>query len=190
MVLKYEPLRDAVRALRAPAAGRVRASSCSRRRAGRSTRRSRASLRRRRACCWSRGATKGIDERLRRRRGGATELSLGDYVLSGGELAAAVVIDAVARLLAGGARRRGLARRGFVHGRAARLPAVHAARGRRRPRRAGGAARRRSRGGPALAAEAGARADLAAGDRSCSRRGSSTAEESELLAEFEAEWSS
>jgi len=30
-----------------------------------------------------------------------TELSLGDYVLSGGELAAAVVIDAVARLLPG-----------------------------------------------------------------------------------------
>lgn len=46
------------------------------------------------------GHYKGIDERVR----GALitrELSIGDFVLTGGELAAAVVVDAVARLLPG-----------------------------------------------------------------------------------------
>jgi tRNA (guanine37-N1)-methyltransferase len=46
------------------------------------------------------GRYEGIDERLLEGELGA-ELSLGDYVLSGGELAAAVVIDAVVRLLPG-----------------------------------------------------------------------------------------
>ncbi len=47
------------------------------------------------------GRYEGIDERLI--EGGLVdeELSIGDYVLSGGELAALVVIDAVARLLPG-----------------------------------------------------------------------------------------
>jgi|ERR1041384_340430 tRNA (guanine37-N1)-methyltransferase len=46
------------------------------------------------------GHYKGIDERVR--VGLVTrELSIGDYVLTGGELAALVVIDAVARLLPG-----------------------------------------------------------------------------------------
>ena len=45
------------------------------------------------------GRYEGVDERV---RGLATdELSIGDYVLSGGEIPAAVVIDAVARLLPG-----------------------------------------------------------------------------------------
>lgn len=49
------------------------------------------------------GRYEGIDQRLvdAEVAAGAAELSLGDYVLSGGELAAAVVIDAVARLLPG-----------------------------------------------------------------------------------------
>lgn len=46
------------------------------------------------------GHYKGIDERIREHYI-TMEISIGDYVLSGGELAAAVVIDAVGRLLPG-----------------------------------------------------------------------------------------
>ena len=46
------------------------------------------------------GRYEGIDERIVA-AADAEEISLGDYVLSGGELAAAVVIDAVVRLLPG-----------------------------------------------------------------------------------------
>ncbi len=46
------------------------------------------------------GHYKGIDERIRQRFV-TLEVSIGDYVLSGGELAAAVLVDAVGRLLPG-----------------------------------------------------------------------------------------
>ena len=46
------------------------------------------------------GHYKGIDERIREHVI-TREISIGDYVLSGGELAAAVVVDAVGRLLPG-----------------------------------------------------------------------------------------
>ena len=46
------------------------------------------------------GRYEGVDERVAERLADE-EISIGDYVLSGGELAAAVVIDAVARLLPG-----------------------------------------------------------------------------------------
>lgn len=46
------------------------------------------------------GRYEGVDERLLQREVDI-ELSLGDFVLSGGELAAMVVVDAVARLLPG-----------------------------------------------------------------------------------------
>jgi len=46
------------------------------------------------------GRYEGVDERVAERLADE-ELSIGDYVLSGGELAAAVVIDAAARLLDG-----------------------------------------------------------------------------------------
>jgi tRNA (guanine37-N1)-methyltransferase len=46
------------------------------------------------------GRYEGVDERVAERLADE-ELSIGDYVLSGGELAAAVVVDAVARLQAG-----------------------------------------------------------------------------------------
>jgi tRNA (guanine37-N1)-methyltransferase len=46
------------------------------------------------------GRYEGFDERIRIGLG-AEQLSIGDFVLSGGELAAMVVIDAVVRLLAG-----------------------------------------------------------------------------------------
>lgn len=46
------------------------------------------------------GHYKGIDERIREHYV-TREISIGDYVLSGGELAAAVLIDAIGRLLPG-----------------------------------------------------------------------------------------
>lgn len=46
------------------------------------------------------GHYKGIDERIRQRYV-TMEISIGDYVLSGGELAAAVVVDAIGRLIPG-----------------------------------------------------------------------------------------
>jgi len=46
------------------------------------------------------GHYKGIDERIREHYV-TKEISIGDYVLSGGELAAAIVVDAVGRLLPG-----------------------------------------------------------------------------------------
>jgi len=46
------------------------------------------------------GRFEGVDERLITARG-LKEISIGDYVLSGGELAAMVLIDAVVRLLPG-----------------------------------------------------------------------------------------
>ena len=46
------------------------------------------------------GRYEGVDERVAEHLADE-ELSIGDYVLSGGELAAAVVVDAVARLKAG-----------------------------------------------------------------------------------------
>lgn len=46
------------------------------------------------------GRFEGIDERVIRRRG-LEEVSIGDYVLSGGEVAAIVTLDAIVRLLPG-----------------------------------------------------------------------------------------
>ncbi len=46
------------------------------------------------------GRYEGVDERVREHLA-TDEISIGDYVLSGGELAAMVVVDAVARLLPG-----------------------------------------------------------------------------------------
>jgi tRNA (guanine37-N1)-methyltransferase len=46
------------------------------------------------------GHYKGIDERIREHYI-TREISIGDYVLSGGELAASVLVDAIGRLLPG-----------------------------------------------------------------------------------------
>lgn len=46
------------------------------------------------------GHYKGVDERIRQKYV-TLEISIGDYVLSGGELAAAVIVDAVGRLIPG-----------------------------------------------------------------------------------------
>ena len=46
------------------------------------------------------GHYKGIDDRIRQKHV-TMELSIGDYVLSGGELPAAVLVDSIARLIPG-----------------------------------------------------------------------------------------
>ena len=98
MVMKIEPLRDAIRDARAalPTAKVIYLSPQGRRldQAGV------VELVRREQLILVAGRYEGIDERLIE-----TEIdeewSIGDYVLSGGELAAMVVIDAVARLVPG-----------------------------------------------------------------------------------------
>ena len=98
MVMRYEPLRDALRAARAQTAparvvylspqGRVFTQETVRRVAADS------------GLVLLAGRYEGIDERLHEHEIDE-EWSIGDYVLSGGELAAMVVIDALARLQPG-----------------------------------------------------------------------------------------
>ena len=119
------------------------------------------------------GRYEGVDERINDLYCDM-ELSIGDYVLSGGELAAAVVVDATMRLIPGvlgneasgefesfGAADaeidvdvEGVPR--SQHGAGGLLDYPHYTRPAefRRAARAGGAAERRSRGDPALAAGA------------------------------------
>ncbi len=99
MVLKFEPLREAVRALRAklPAGTREIVLTAQGRPFDQAFARELATAP---GMLLVAGRYEGIDERFVEAEVG-TELALGDYVLSGGELAAAVVIDAVARLLPG-----------------------------------------------------------------------------------------
>ena len=99
MVLKYEPLRDAVHELRRrlPAGSVEFVLTAQGRPFDQALARELARAPGLLLVC---GRYEGIDERFTEGVIGA-ELSLGDYVLSGGELAAAVVIDSVTRLLPG-----------------------------------------------------------------------------------------
>jgi tRNA (guanine37-N1)-methyltransferase len=99
MVLTYEPLRDAVHEMRRrlPAGCREFVLTAQGRLFDQALARELAEAPGLLLVC---GRYEGIDERFTEAVIG-TELSLGDYVLSGGELAAAVVIDAVTRLLPG-----------------------------------------------------------------------------------------
>jgi len=99
MVLKYEPLRDAVHELRRrlPAGSREFVLTAQGRPFDQALARELAQAPGLLLVC---GRYEGIDERFVEAVVPA-ELSLGDYVLSGGEPAAAVVIDAVTRLLPG-----------------------------------------------------------------------------------------
>jgi tRNA (guanine37-N1)-methyltransferase len=99
MVLKHEPLRDAVRALRErlPRGCREFVLTAQGRVFDQALARELASGPGLLLVC---GRYEGIDERFTEAEV-TEELSVGDYVLSGGELAAAVVIDAVTRLLPG-----------------------------------------------------------------------------------------
>jgi len=99
MVMRAEPLRDAIRAARAAAGEGVRAVYLSPQ--GRRLDQARvAELARVRRLVLVCGRYEGVDERLV-----ASEIdeecSVGDFVLSGGELAAMALIDAMSRLLPG-----------------------------------------------------------------------------------------
>jgi tRNA (guanine37-N1)-methyltransferase len=99
IVLTYEPLRDAVLELRRrlPAGSREFVLTAQGRPFDQALARELARAPGLLLVC---GRYEGIDERFTEAVI-STELSVGDYVLSGGELAAAVVIDAVTRLLPG-----------------------------------------------------------------------------------------
>jgi len=104
MVLKPEPIFDCVESLEiAPKSGRDTARqtvillSAQGRRFTQATARRLATLDRVVLIC---GRYEGVDERVSQLLCDE-ELSIGDYVLSGGELAAAVIVDSVVRLLPG-----------------------------------------------------------------------------------------
>ncbi len=104
MVLKAEPLAEAVDALglaaradRDPARETVILLSAGGRRFDQATAHQLASLDRVVLLC---GRYEGVDERVAELVADR-ELSIGDYVLSGGELGAALILDAVARLVPG-----------------------------------------------------------------------------------------
>lgn len=99
MVIRFEPLRDAISAARAAAGGegRVIYLSPQGRRLDQPGARE---LAMRPSLVLVAGRYEGIDERVVEARIDE-EWSIGDYVLSGGELPAMVVIDALARLLPG-----------------------------------------------------------------------------------------
>lgn len=96
MVMLIDPLRDAIAAARAAAAEPARVV-CMSPQGTRLTQEKVAELARRERLILLCGRYEGIDERLMT-HAVDEELSIGDYVLSGGELAAAVVIDAIGRL--------------------------------------------------------------------------------------------
>ncbi len=99
MVMQFQPLRDAIRAARSVAGGAARTvylSPQGRRLDQDGVRRLAAEAR----LILVAGRYEGVDERLIEAEIDE-ELSIGDYVLSGGELGAMVVIDAVARCLPG-----------------------------------------------------------------------------------------
>ncbi|MGD9903878.1 MAG: tRNA (guanosine(37)-N1)-methyltransferase TrmD [Vicinamibacterales bacterium] len=100
MVLKAEPFYLAVQAVRAGwggGDGLVVITSPAGRRFDQAAARRMAGIGR---VAWLCGRYEGIDERLGEAVG-AEEWSIGDYVLSGGELPALVMLDAVARLIPG-----------------------------------------------------------------------------------------
>ena len=104
------------------------------------------------------GRFEGVDERVIEARG-LEEVSVGDYVLSGGEIAALALLDACVRLLPGvmGKEASG-AEESFADGLAG-IPAIHPAAGVRGPADPGGADLRRPRQGRGLAAGRGRAAD-------------------------------
>ena len=99
MVLRYEPVRDAIQAARR-ALPQERAEFVLSAKGRRFDQDMARKLAAGTGLLLVAGRYEGIDERIVKAEV-SDELSLGDFVLSGGELAAAVVIDAVARLLPG-----------------------------------------------------------------------------------------
>ncbi|MFE8072635.1 tRNA (guanosine(37)-N1)-methyltransferase TrmD [Marinobacteraceae bacterium S3BR75-40.1] len=99
MLMKIQPLRDAIDAAKAAAGGPVHRVYLSPQGAPLTQDKVRELANRERLLLVA-GRYEGVDERLIEREIDE-EISLGDFVLSGGELAAMVVIDAVTRLLPG-----------------------------------------------------------------------------------------
>ena len=99
MVMKCGPLRDAIRAARAAAPGGARVAYLSPQ-GRRLDQAAVAELARRPGLILVAGRYEGVDERLIEAEVDE-EWSLGDYVMSGGELAAMVIVDCVVRLLPG-----------------------------------------------------------------------------------------
>lgn len=90
------------------------------------------------------GRYEGFDERILELHK-FERLSIGDYVLAGGELPALVLLESVSRLIPGGPRRRPLRPRRLLHGRCrrrTRSPPLHAAARVPGPGSPGGPARR------------------------------------------------
>ena len=173
MVMKPEPLLAAIRAAHArlpPGSPRVYLSAQGERFAQREARELAALP----GLLLVAGRYEGVDERVVE-LGIDRELSVGDYVLSGGELPALMVIDAVARLLPGAlGDERSSVEESFI-GRAARLAALHAAGSVRGPGGAAGAAVGRSRRHPPLAPGSRRWRGRWRGGRTCSRALSSRA---------------
>ncbi|MDE2234684.1 MAG: tRNA (guanosine(37)-N1)-methyltransferase TrmD [Gammaproteobacteria bacterium] len=99
MVMKFQPLCDAIRAARAAAGAQARVIYLSPQ-GRRFEQRDALRLAAAEGTVLVAGRYEGVDERVIEAEVDE-ELSIGDYVLSGGELPALVVIDAVARLLPG-----------------------------------------------------------------------------------------
>ncbi len=124
MVMKPEPLAAALEAIghRGPTGGVPDALGTAVRPAT-----GRRAGRRDRTWCWCAGRYEGVDQRVIDAFV-TDEVSVGDYVLSGGEVAAMAVIDSVARLVKGVIAEDSLDG-GELLGGAAGVPALHAARG-------------------------------------------------------------
>ena len=112
------------------------------------------------------GRFEGVDQRVIDARG-LEEVSIGDYILSGGEPAALVLLDAVVRLLPGVMGNEAFGRRGELRERAARASALHAAAGIRGAADSGGADLGQPRQDRRMAARAGGEADAPSGGRTC-----------------------
>ena len=155
MLLRPEPVGEALDAIAPPRAAR-RCASCSIRAASGSTRRAPSGSRHEQHLVLLCPRYEGIDDRVRSMVD--LELSIGDYVLSGGEIPALVIIDSILRLLPGVIDAASPTDESFADGPAG-VPPVHATGGVPGHDGAGRAAERPPRRGRALATGAGAGAD-------------------------------
>ena len=106
----------------------------------------------------TRASTSASTTHAREDRMPVSVVSLGDYVLNGGEVAVLAMVEAVGRLRARRHRQRRVARRGVARGRPARVPRLHQAPRVERPRGAAGAPLGQPRRHRRVAARAAARA--------------------------------
>ncbi len=119
------------------------------------------------------GRFEGVDERVIEAHA-LEEISVGDFVLSGGEIAAMAMMDCCVRLLPGVMGAAALGERGEFRGRIAGVPALHPARDlgrarRNRTARAGGSGLGSPRQGRRVADEAAGRDHAEAAARSVGR---------------------